>query len=202
MPSSLNWISNNSHSPTNSVFSAKRKASFGSCRLKVTSARIILAFTLNVFSSPISPEGMSMATTIAGEELMYFTTAANPPLNGLFRPEPNNPSITRWSGVRAGGTNWVLISWNFTSSIISTSSLLVWQSGESSPLVLKRNTSILYPFSAIMRATARASPPLFPGPAKIVTGVSVFHLSVMAFVNTVAARSIRSIDVIGSFSMV
>ena len=35
---------------------------------------------------------------------MYFTTAANPPLNGLFRPEPNNPSITRWSGVRAGGT--------------------------------------------------------------------------------------------------
>jgi len=57
-----------------------------------------------------------------------------------------------------------------------------WQSGESSPFVLKRNTSILYPFSAIMRATARASPPLFPGPAKIVTGVSVFHLSVMAFV--------------------
>ena len=95
-------------------------------------------YKIEVFSSPISPEGMSMATTMAGEELMYFTTAANPPLNGLFRPEPNNPSITKWSGVRAGGTNWVLISWNFTSSIISTSSLLVWQSGESSPFVLKR----------------------------------------------------------------
>ena len=29
-----------------------------------------------------------------------------------------------------------------------------------------------------------------------------FHLSVMALVNAVAARSIRSIDAIGSFSMV
>ena len=59
------------------------------------------------------------------ERLGYFTTAANPPLNGLLSPEPNNPSITRCSGVSVGGTNWVLISWKVTSSIISTSSLLV-----------------------------------------------------------------------------
>ena len=195
-------MSNNSHSPTNSVFSAKRKASLGSCRLKVTSARIILLFTLNVFSSPISPEGMSMETTMAGEALIYFTTAANPPLNGLLSPEPNNPSITRCSDVSVGGTNWVLISWKVTSSIISTSSLLVWQSGESSPFVLKRYTSILYPFSAIMRAMARASPPLLPGPAKMVTGVSGFHLLVMALVSACAARSIKSMDAIGSCSMV
>ena len=52
------------------------------------------------------------------------------------------------------------------------------------------------------RGAARASPPLFPGPAKIVTGVSVPHLSVIALVSTVAARSIRSIDAIGSCSMV
>ena len=30
-----------------------------------------------------------MATTVAGEELMYFTTAAKPPLKGLFSPLPN-----------------------------------------------------------------------------------------------------------------
>ena len=163
---------------------------------------MILLFTLNVFSSPISPEGISMATTVAGEALMYFTTAAKPPLNGLFSPDPNSPSITKCSGVRVGGTNCVLISWNVTSSIIPTNSLFVWQSGERFPLVLKRYTSVLYPFSAIMRAVANASPPLFPGPAKTVTGVSVLHLSVMAFVSTVAARSIRPIDAIGSCSMV
>ncbi len=145
---------------------------------------------------------MSIATTIAGEELIYFTTAANPPLNGLFSPEPKSPSITKWSGVRVGGTNWVLISWNVTSSAISTSSLLVWQSGESSPFGLKRYTSVLYPFSDSIRATARASPPLLPGPANTVTGVSRLHLFIMAFVSAVAARSMRSIEAIGSCSMV
>ena len=36
-----------------------------------------------------------MATTGDLEALIYFTTAANPPFNGLLRPEPNNPSTTR-----------------------------------------------------------------------------------------------------------
>ena len=155
---------------------------------------MILARMLKVFSSPINPDGISMATTVAGDALMYFTTAANPPLSGLFSPEPNKPSITRWSSVRAGGANWVLTSWKVISSMISTSSLLAWQSGESSPLVLKRKTSTLYPFSAIMRATAKASPPLLPGPAKTVTGVPLSHRFMMASVNAWAARSISWID--------
>ena len=194
MPSWLRLMSSNSHSPMNSAFSAKRKASLGSCRLKVTSARMMLARTLNVFSSPISPEGISMDATVAGEELMYLTTAANPPLRGLFNPEPNKPSITRCSSVRVGGANCVLTSWKVISSIISTNSLLAWQSGESSPLVLKRKTSTLYPFSAIIRATARASPPLLPGPANTVTGVSLSQRLVIASVSALAARSISWID--------
>ena len=53
-----------------------------------------------------------------------------------------------------------------------------------------------------MRATASASPPLLPGPAKTTTGMELFHPSVMARVNALAARSIKSILGIGSCSMV
>ena len=40
------------------------------------------------------------------------------------------------------------------------------------------------------------------GPANTVTGVSRLHLFIMAFVSAVAARSMRSIEAIGSCSMV
>ena len=88
-------MSNNSHSPTISSFSGKRKDNFGSWMLRVTLARTILGRTLYVLSSPMSPEGMSIDTTSALEALMYFTTAAKPPFKGLFNPLPNNPSITK-----------------------------------------------------------------------------------------------------------
>ena len=51
--------------------------------LRVRSALMIFCRMLWVLSSPISPEGMSMDTTWAGEALMYCTTAANPPLSGF-----------------------------------------------------------------------------------------------------------------------
>ena len=41
-----------------------------------------------------------MDTTCALDALMYFTTAAKPPLSGLFKPDPNNPSMTRCLSVK------------------------------------------------------------------------------------------------------
>ena len=59
-----------------------------------------------------------------------------------------------------------------------------------------------YPLSESIRATAKASPPLFPGPAKTTTGVALDHSAAIAVVMAFAARSIRSIDLMGSFSIV
>ena len=82
-----------------------------------------------------------MDTTVAGEALMYFTTAAKPPLRALFKPLPKRPSITTWSAVSTGGTNWVVTSWKSTPGTSASRSLFVSQSGESVPFVLKRYTS-------------------------------------------------------------
>ena len=46
-----------------------------------------------MLSSHINPDGMSIEMMVAGDALMYFTTAANPPSSGLFNPEPNRPSM-------------------------------------------------------------------------------------------------------------
>ena len=63
-----------------------------------------------VLSSPIIPDGMSIDTTLAGEALIYCTTAAKPPLKGMFSPVPKRPSITMSSAESFGGSNCVLTS--------------------------------------------------------------------------------------------
>ena len=158
---------------------------------------------LYVLSSDISPEGRSILTTVLVEAFMYFTSEANPPLNGLFVPEPNRPSITSVSESSVGGSN---------SSVTSTKRFICFesrrrvrfalQSSLSVPFTLKRYAVTSYFFSDNMRATARASPPLFPGPANTTTGFFTPHLLMIACVRTVAERSIRSIEDTGSCSMV
>ena len=143
-----------------------------------------------------------MATTVAGDVLMYFTTAAKPPLKGLFSPLPNNPSTTTCSAVSTGGTNCVVISWKSIPATPARRSLFVSQSGDNAPLVLKRYTSTQQPRSASRRETASASPPLLPGPANTVKGVSALQRSDIARANAREARSIRSMDETGSFSIV
>jgi hypothetical protein len=49
---------------------------------------------------------------------------------------------------------------------------------------------------------ASASPPLFPGPAKIFTGESFFHIDMNLLANAHDALSIRSVELMGSFSIV
>src|SRR5574344_394929 len=131
-------ISSRCHSPTYSAFSANRKDNLGSCKLNVWHALMMCARTLNVFSSVINPEGTSIDTTVAGDELMYFTTAAKPPLKGLLRPEPKSPSITKWLAVSVGGTNCVLTSVKVTECMDSIRSRLTWQSADNNPLVLNK----------------------------------------------------------------
>ena len=126
-----------------------------------------------------------MATTVAGDVLMYFTTAAKPPLKGLFSPLPNNPSTTTCSAVSTGGTNCVVISWKSIPATPARRSLFVSQSGDNAPLVLKRYTSTRQ-----------------PRPANTVKGVSALQRSDIARANAREARSIRSMDETGSFSIV
>ena len=53
-----------------------------------------------------------------------------------------------------------------------------------------------------MRATTKASPPLFPGPANTTTGTVDGQRFMMAPATVPAARSIKANDVIFSSSMV
>ena len=127
---------------------------------------------LYVLSSHISPDGMSMLTTRAGDWLMYFTMAANPPASGLLSPLPNSPSTTSVSAPNSGGSKLSVTSVNFFNPFISVSRcLLAAQSSDKWLCTLKRYTLTSYPSSTNRRATASASPPLLPGPANTTTGV-------------------------------
>ena len=190
-------------SPMNCWFSAKRNDNLGCWMVTVTSARMMFERTLYSLLSLISPEGMSMLTTLEGDALIYFTNEANPPARGLFNPEPNSPSTTSVVFSSIGGSNsWVtiVIECNFLQS--ASRCLLAAQSGERCPEMLKSHTSTVYSFSANNLATAKASPPLLPGPANTTTGVETSHRVAMACASAFAARSMRSIDFIGSFSIV
>ena len=143
-----------------------------------------------------------MLTTLAGLWLIYFTIAANPPANGLLSPLPKSPSTTSVSALSLGGSRLVVISVNFTLFASSRRFLLARQSADSLFCTLKRYTLTSYPSSLSILATASASPPLLPGPAKTTTGVRLDHSSFMARVSALAARSIRLSELIGSCSMV
>ena len=91
--------------PMSCWFSEKRKDSFFGPSVSVRSARMMLARTLKELSSVISPEGTSMLTTFAGDELMYLTNEAKPPASGLLSPEPKSPSMTTVPSSRRGGSN-------------------------------------------------------------------------------------------------
>ena len=64
----------------------------------------------SVLFSQKSPDGRSIDTTVASEELIYCTTDPNPPERGLLNPDPNNPSITSVPLVSVGGINSFVIS--------------------------------------------------------------------------------------------
>ena len=102
--SGCNRMSSTFHSPTNSAFSGSRNANFGKPNVSVRSAWIIASGSFLRLSSPNRPEGMSIATTVASDWLIYLTIAANPPVKGRFRPEPNKPSITTSRSSSSGGT--------------------------------------------------------------------------------------------------
>lgn len=82
-----------------------------------------------------------MDTTVAGEALMYFTTAAKPPLRALFKPLPKETvyhhMVCRQHGRYKLGGHFVEVHTGTSAS----RSLFVSQSGESVPFVLKRYTS-------------------------------------------------------------
>ena len=80
-----------------------------------------------------------MATTCAGEALMYLTNEAKPPASGLLRPEPKSPSMMNMSGPNCGGSNSSVTSIKLRMRLVSCSRfLLAVHSGESRPLMLNR----------------------------------------------------------------
>ena len=144
MPSLLMRMSSTFCQPVNIWFSAKRNDSLGCCSVSVTSARIMLALTLYVLSSVISPDGTSMLTTLHGEALIYFTNDENPPASGLLMPEPKRPSMTSVSEVSCGGSNSCVTSMNSFIFLISVSrALFVAQSSDRWPEMLNRYTDML-----------------------------------------------------------
>lgn len=73
------------------------------------------------------------------------------------------------------------------------------QSGDSLSLGFMSHTSDLSPQASSIRAMASASPPLLPGPANIAKKSPLPpNFSNIASVSVWAARSIRSIEAIGS----
>lgn len=163
----------------------------------------MLACTLAVLSSVMSPDGTSMLITVACDWLMYFTREANPPVSGRLSPEPNSPSMSSVPESSLGGSKSVVTSVNFFMRLWAVSRLrFSAQSSERRLPMLNSHTATSYPLSSSMRATARASPPLFPGPANTMTFLSEGHSSVMAAVMALAARSIKSTDLTGSCSIV
>ena len=161
----------------------------------------MLLRTLSTLSSHINPEGMSIDTTCAGELLINFTNEAKPPVSGLLSPVPKSPSMTKVSGVSWGGSNC-----DFTSTsgapIVSRRDLLRSQSALSESLGLMRKVSTTYPASIISLAKAKASPPLFPGPAKIIRRTDVSHRDTISVFKACAARSINWADVMFSWRTV
>ena len=151
----------------------------------------------------MSPDGISMLATLHSDWLMYFTSEAKPPESGLSSPEPKSPSTTSVLAVSAGGSNSSFTSVNLPMLLHCMSlSLLTAQSAESLLPMLKRYAFTEYPSSAIILATASASPPLLPGPANTTTSMPLPHTAVIPRVRALAARSIRSMDFMGSLSMV
>ena len=77
-----------------------------------------------------TPEGTSILTTFAGEELMYLTSEAKPPASGLLSPEPKRPSMTTISSSRQGGSNSRVTSTNDFTFLSTRRALLAAQSSE------------------------------------------------------------------------
>ena len=188
-------ISRSFHSPTTSAFSSKKKERRGSWNVSVRLACIMSLLSALPFSSALRPEGISMATTYAPESLTRLASIRNPPSSGLLRPAPKRPSMTTSPLPRFGGRNSLATSVKSTVSRASRRFRSSLQSGESFPVTLKRKTSILLnPCSIRFRATARASPPLLPGPASTTIRRPGRKRAIISLVTASAALSIRSID--------
>ena len=144
-----------------------------------------------------------MLTTFAGDWLIYFTNDAKPPDKGLFMPQPKSPSITTSFSVSLGGSKFVITSVKSFARLCSNKRCLFCsQSGERLLWILNKYTLTLYPSPSKRRATASASPPLLPGPANTTKGVCVFQRSQITSFMALAARSIRSKELMGSCSIV
>ena len=102
----------------------------------------------------------------------------------------------------SGKENWEDTSVNSSPARFSNRFLLFRQSSLRRPVMLNRYVCTVYPALQSRRDTAKASPPLLPGPANTMKRVAVvqrlFNSAAIAF----AARSIKSVDETGSCSMV
>ena len=87
-----------------------KKLMRGNCMARVRVACMVLRFTICGFQSPNMPDGRSIDTTVAFSSLIYCTSDLKPPCSSSRRPEPNNPSITRWFVVIFGIENRSLTS--------------------------------------------------------------------------------------------
>ena len=106
------------------------------------------------------------------------------------------------SSGRVGASNF---SWHSTNGTPHSCrrERLVPQSGDSLCLGFMSHIFTVSPCAASIRATARPSPPLFPGPANIANNIPFPpKRPLIASVSLCAARSMRSIDAIGSYLMV
>ncbi len=144
-----------------------------------------------------SPEGMSIATLSAFASFRLLTTSLKMPSSGLERPEPKRPSIIISSSSICGKSlTPLMIAYKSDRSRFSLKS--------SEPFLGSPTTyfNTSQPLLLRILPMAKPSPPLFPDPQKIRTSRFFGKNSRNLLTNDSAARSIKSMDAIGSFFMV
>lgn len=187
-----------SHSPTNLSFSGTKNDSFGNCKVSVMSACTMLSASNRLFLSPCSPEGISIATLFAWQLFMHRIVWAKTPSAGLLSPLPKIPSTMMHFSGSVGCASSLLIMCGLMLLLFNLSRFFS-QSGDSLSLGFISHTSTFSSEASSIRATASASPPLLPGPAKMAKKCPCPpNFSIITSVRVRAARSIRSNDEIGS----
>ena len=158
------WISSICSSPTNISFSANSCDSLGNCSVSVSVASTI-SCSAGSLSPPNRPDGISIATTSLLQASMPRMTLANTPFTtGRSSPLPKSASITTTSAASAGIIKASATSVTGTPAACRRSRFTA-QSGDSLPFGLMSHTATSQPAPCSIRATARPSPPLLPGPA-------------------------------------
>ena len=120
------------------------------------------------------PDGTSIAMTFAPfrrDKFIQSMASAKEPVGGLFKPDPNKPSIITSSLDISLGSGSDL---SFTTPNSPQKSAIFFDSPETS---LIEYIFVLFPAIALRIATPYASPPLLPGPAIEITRFTFFKFS-------------------------